>query len=85
VGTLIAWNVLLDIACFHVPLIRRFAKPPAMLLVKNGRLLRQHMRREFISEDELMSKLRQEGVETLDEVRKAFVEPDGEISVIKRK
>jgi len=43
------------------------------------------MRREFVTEEELMTRLRQEGVEKLDEVKAAFVEGEGHITVITRK
>lgn len=85
VGTLISWNVLLDWAAFHFPWLRTFLKPPSLLLVKHGRLLKNNMRREFISEDELWVKLREAGVESLDTVKKAYVESDGQISVIEEK
>jgi uncharacterized membrane protein YcaP (DUF421 family) len=85
VATLIGWNVLLDWMAFHFPIIRPFAKPPSLLLVKHGRILNSNMRREFISEDELWVKLREAGVESLASVKKAYVESDGQISVIKEK
>ena len=40
------------------------------------------MRREFLTEEELMSHLRKEGIETLEEVKSAAIEGDGRISVI---
>ncbi|MCF6159661.1 MAG: DUF421 domain-containing protein [wastewater metagenome] len=40
------------------------------------------MRREFITEDELMSKLREQGVEQLEKVKIAYMEGDGRISAI---
>jgi uncharacterized membrane protein YcaP (DUF421 family) len=52
------------------------------MLVKNGQLLRRNMRRELITEDELLSKLRQQGVDDLSEVKEAFMEGDGQISVV---
>ena len=39
---------------------------------------------EFLSESELRSKLREHGVTDFREVKKAFMESDGQISVIKR-
>jgi uncharacterized membrane protein YcaP (DUF421 family) len=85
VSTLIGWNVLLDWLSFRFAAIRRFAEPPPLRLVKNGRMLPRAMRKEFITEDELNSKLRQAGVDSIDQVKEAFIESDGQISVIKRK
>jgi uncharacterized membrane protein YcaP (DUF421 family) len=84
VSTLIGWNVLLDWLSFRFEGFRRFAEPAPMALVKNGRMLMRNMRRELITEDELWSKLRESGVESLDQVKKAYIEADGQISVIKR-
>lgn len=83
VATLIFWNVLLDWASFRFAAFRRMAEPKPLELVENGRLLRRNMRREFISEDELWSKLRQAGIESLDEVKRMYIESDGQISVIR--
>jgi uncharacterized membrane protein YcaP (DUF421 family) len=52
--------------------------------VKNGQMLKRNMRQEFITEDELWQKLREHEVESLDQVKDVYMEPDGAISVIKR-
>ncbi|HVL75096.1 MAG TPA: YetF domain-containing protein [Noviherbaspirillum sp.] len=83
VATLIGWNVLLDWLAFRFAFVRRFAEPKPIKLAERGRLLPRNMRREFISEDELWSKLRQSGVESLDQVKVVYMEADGQISVIK--
>jgi uncharacterized membrane protein YcaP (DUF421 family) len=51
-------------------------------LVKEGSLLEDAARRERVTRQELDSALRREGVETLADVRRAVVEPNGEITVI---
>lgn len=84
VATLIGWNVLLDWVSFRFEVFRRFADPPPLLLVKEGRMLKRNMRKEFLTEDELWSKLREQGVDSLEAVREAYVESDGQISVIKQ-
>ena len=43
------------------------------------------MRRELITEGELRSKLREQGVEEMEDVKEAFMEGDGQISVAKYK
>jgi len=40
------------------------------------------MERHLITEQELMSQLRQQGIEFLAEVKKAYIESDGSISII---
>ena len=80
--TLVAWGLLFNYLSYRYPALRSFMRPPASLLVKSGRLHRGNMRREMIIEDELMSQLRLQGVETLAEVREARMEADGRISVL---
>lgn len=84
VGTLIAWNVLLDWLSYRFPAVRRFAEPPPLMLVQDGRVLRRNMRRELLTEEELRGKLREQGVDSFDDIRQAYMESDGGISVIKK-
>lgn len=51
--------------------------------MRDGRKLRRNLRREFISDEELMAKVHGEGLEDLAQVRRMYLEPDGEISVIR--
>lgn len=81
VATLIAWNVLFDWMSFRFRIFRHFAEASALQLVAQGRILRRNMRQEFITEDELWSQLRQQGIERLDQVKDVYLEPDGSFSV----
>ncbi|BAZ09667.1 hypothetical protein NIES4071_14770 [Calothrix sp. NIES-4071] len=81
-GTVILWSYFLNWLGYKFPKFQRLLNPPPLLLVKNGRMIERHLKRELITEDELMSKLRQVGVEYLKDVKKAFMEADGSISVI---
>jgi uncharacterized membrane protein YcaP (DUF421 family) len=84
VATIIFWSWFLDWLGFRLPWLQRFVHPPALPLVKDGRLLRHNMREELITDDELLSQLRLQGVADLTEVRAAFIEGDGRVSVVKR-
>jgi uncharacterized membrane protein YcaP (DUF421 family) len=56
--------------------------PPPLKLAENGKMLRHYMRRELRTEDELMSMIRQQGINDIQKVKEAFIEGDGRISVI---
>lgn len=84
IAVLVGWNLAFDRLAFYFPLFRRFATPATLCLVKDGRMLRRNMRREFITDDELWSHLRMEGVESLAQVRTVYLESDGGFSVIKK-
>lgn len=83
VGVIVFWSWFLDWLGYRVPWLQRFVHPPALCLVKDGRILRKNLQQELITEEELRSQLRLQGVEDLAEVRRAFIESDGRISVIK--
>ncbi|CAJ95522.1 DUF421 domain-containing protein [Cupriavidus necator] len=85
VVTLIAWNRLIDLLAYHSPAFQRFAEPRKVLLVRNGTKLRENMRRESITDEELEAKYRQEGLESIDEVKALYLEADGKVSVVKKK
>lgn len=84
VATLIGWNFFLDWLSFRWPGFRRFAESAPLRLVWKGRILRRNMRRELVTDEELWGKLREAGIESLDQVKEAFLEADGQISVIKQ-
>jgi uncharacterized membrane protein YcaP (DUF421 family) len=81
--TIAGWNYLMDWTSFHYPWVRKVVEPPPLLLIKNGRLQRRNMRHELITAEELWGKLRMQGVKDLAEVKSAFIESDGEISVLR--
>lgn len=85
VATIFGWNYLLDWLSFKSPAVHRLVAGSPLLLVRDGRVLHRHLRREFLSLDDLRSLLRHKGIDDFAEVAKCHLEPDGQISVIKRK
>lgn len=83
VATLIGWNMLFDRLSYRFPWFRNIAEAKPLCLVKDGKLIRRNMRREYITEEELNAKLRAHGVESLQQVKRATLEHDGNISVIR--
>ncbi len=82
--TIVAWDYALDWLGANVPAFGRLIHPKPLLLVKDGRMLLRNMRRELITQDELHSRLREEGIEHLHEVKHCYMEGDGKISIIKK-
>jgi uncharacterized membrane protein YcaP (DUF421 family) len=81
--TIAFWDYFLDWLGYRFPIVRRLLRPRALLLVKDGRMQKRNLRQEMITEEELMSQLREQGVESIAEVKKSYLEGDGHISVIK--
>lgn len=79
--TIVGWSYLFNWLGYRFPRFQRFLTPPPLLLVKDGQVIQQNLERGLISKRELMSQLRQQGVHSLNEVKKAYIEGDGRISV----
>jgi uncharacterized membrane protein YcaP (DUF421 family) len=80
-GTIVFWNYMLNWLSYRIPQLERLVAPPPLLIIQNGRLLYRNMRREFLTEEELRANLRGQGYEDVANIKRAFVEPDGNISV----
>ncbi|HEX5055828.1 MAG TPA: YetF domain-containing protein [Gammaproteobacteria bacterium] len=84
VATMAAWDFALDWLGYHFPKTRRFIRPEPLPLIQDGMLLRRNMRRALVTEDELMTQLREQGVRSPEQVKRCVLEGDGHISVIKK-
>jgi len=80
--TILFWNWMIDTLDYRFPRLGVNGSAPR-LVVSHGRMLRKNMEKEELSEAQLMSHLREQGVEDPALVSKAYVEGDGRISVIK--
>ena len=68
---------------YHHRFFRKLFEQRPVQIIKDGRLVYRNMRRELITKDELMANLRENGIEDVSDVKKAFVESEGNISFIK--
>lgn len=85
IATIIGWNYLFDWASYRFAWLEKLLQPPPLLLIRDGRVLWRNLRVEFVSEQELKGKLREHDVEDPAAVDKAYLEPDGAFTVIKKK
>jgi len=53
-----------------------------LIIVQNGEMLTNSMRRESVTQDQLMAAMREHGVTEMKEVRLAVLEVDGAISIV---
>jgi uncharacterized membrane protein YcaP (DUF421 family) len=84
VATLIGWNLFFDWVSYRFPGVRKLVEPEPIRLIRDGKMLKRNMRRELITDDELWGKLREQSIESLDQVKDAYIESDGQISIIKK-
>lgn len=84
VATIALWDYFLGGLSFRVPSPRRLSRPAPLLLIEDGRMVQQNMKRQLIQEAELMGLLREQGVRSVGDVKQCFLEGDGRVSVIPR-
>jgi uncharacterized membrane protein YcaP (DUF421 family) len=85
IATLAGWNGFFDAMSFRFKWFARFAEPPAVVLVRGGKVLAANLRRHMVTRDELKSQIRAAGIDNVELVQKAVLESDGTISVIPKR
>ena len=84
VATIVFWSSAIDWLAYHVRAFEPIVHPPPEPIIVDGRLNRRNMRAELITMDELMTQLRLQGIEDVADVKRAFVEGNGELSILRR-
>ena len=82
VATLVFWSYALDWLSYRYPQLGRFIDPPSLVIIREGRMEERELRRQLITEDQVLDYLRAQGVEELSEVYRAYLSGNGHISVI---
>jgi uncharacterized membrane protein YcaP (DUF421 family) len=80
--TLVLVNLAVVRYLYHHPGLDRRIEGQPLLLVKNGRVLRHHLKRELITEAELRSAVHRQGVDHIEECSEVILETSGVITVI---
>lgn len=77
------WHVANSWGSYRSKLIDRLTADSARVLVEHGKIKGNAMAEERMSQAELESQLRMQGVDDLKEIKRATLEPSGHVSVIK--
>ncbi|MCM0674139.1 DUF421 domain-containing protein [Micromonospora phytophila] len=78
------WSVAVDAVAYRFPRMAALLKAQPRALIENGKLNRKVMLREFMTAEKVRSQLRLHGIEDIAVVDRAYIEPNGMISVIHR-
>ncbi|MDP2948931.1 MAG: DUF421 domain-containing protein [Chloroflexota bacterium] len=81
-GVLIVGNYGVAEARVRLPWLRRAVEGSPTLLINDGKLVREHLRREGLDEDDVLMAIREHGVAEVKDVRMAVLETDGSISIV---
>lgn len=81
-GALFAINFVLKNLMFRFPGFGKLLQGEPVMLVYNGKLNAENMKRARLSMEELLEAIREHGVSGIEEVNLAVLEVDGNISVL---
>ena len=82
--TIFFWSYTLDWLSFHFPRLRRLMHSMPEQVIRDGVILKSALRREMLTEEDLHTQLRLGGISNLNKVKEAYVEENGQLSVIQR-
>jgi uncharacterized membrane protein YcaP (DUF421 family) len=80
--TLLAANSVVALVAYRSRWFERLIDGRPQFLVRDGQIQSKALRRELLTEQDLLSAVRRVGLERIDQVKLAISEPNGEISVI---
>jgi uncharacterized membrane protein YcaP (DUF421 family) len=84
-ATLLGWNWLMGFAAARSPWIERAVESAPAVLVHNGKVYEQALRKSNLTLDDLKEAMRKADCVLFSDVRLALLERDGHISVVTRK
>ena len=82
VGTIATLQILTSWGAFKFPLLRRVFDGQPIVLVEDGKVIEENLRRERLTLEDLTEQARANQVASLEEVQWAIFEPSGSISFI---
>ena len=82
ISVIALWHFINEWASFRSKTIDQLTAGAPAVIVENGQFKRDVLAKERINENEVLSQMRQQGIEALEEVKCATVEPSGHISFI---
>ena len=82
-ATIFGWATFIDWLDYRFPRWH-IGSAREVQVIRDGEILWNNLEREQVSEEELMSELRQQGLDSTRDVIAAFIEGDGHFSILKR-
>lgn len=82
VSTLLSLVFITSLIAYRSPRFGRLTEGEPVVLVRDGHLVPASLHRERVSPQEVVSEMHRSGLERMDQVRWAVLEPDGHISFI---
>lgn len=84
VSVIVLWSLFLNWLGYHSRLAERVLHPSPITLIHHGVRNERHLRRELITDEELMTALREQGIRDIEDVEEARLEGNGKLTVFGR-
>lgn len=82
ITTFLLWNSLINKITFRSRKLERILDGTPVILVQNGTMDKENMRKEQVTEMELHEAMRGQGLDDLSKVKKATLETNGHLTII---
>lgn len=83
-AVILGCDMIVDRLAFHFPALRGLLRHQPLAIIRDGQLLRDNARAHLLTHHEIMGRLREEGLTSLDQVKEARLEQDGSFSIVPR-
>ena len=83
VAVIFFWTTVVDWLDYRFPALH-LAEAKPVAVIRDGRFMHANMKRDMLSEDELMAQLRAHGLDSPRNVVAAYIEGDGKLSILLR-
>jgi uncharacterized membrane protein YcaP (DUF421 family) len=80
--TIVFWNFIMDWLTLRSPVIERLTYPAPISLFENRKMNGINMKKQFVTHAQLLSMMREHGIDDLSRVKAIFMEGSGHVSVI---
>ena len=84
VAVIVLWDWLFDWLGFRSKFAAKVLEPEPLVLIEDGRVIEKNLDKEMITHEELVSQLRQQGIENISDVKSARLESNGKFGIIKK-
>jgi len=83
-GSLIALNYCVAFLSARVPAVRKFVEGESVVLVRDGHVFRNVLKRELVSRADFDKAMREAGISEVDDIKLAELETNGHITIVPR-
>ncbi len=81
--TLFLWNAVIARLTFMVPRFRHLIEGSPTLLIHNGKILENNLKKEGLTHEIIEEALREHGVDSTRDVKVGILEVDGSVSIVR--